>query len=240
MAADQNAFAPTLLSGRYCSSSSTPLLAHTRAQPHQMAHLLRRLVLLLLLACAAIIPVAGQGGRGTSVFTGVPLSDIQGTCDGAECEASPYSGQTVTVAGTVVATVDAGFFLNDDSGYGVYVYEHSFHPVIGDLVQLSAQVSEYHDLTELSRVADPVVLSSGNLLPRPMAVATGELGERHEGLLVSVQAVSAPPPLACRPACLPSVDLDHHLHFRVEHRRRALCMISVTASLSSTTAPVRR
>lgn len=139
----------------------------------------------------------GRVGRaadfvGECTTSTVPLSEIQGTCDGGtECITSPYSGQTVTVAGTVVGVVDVGFFLNDDSGYGVYVYEHDFHPTIGDLVQLSAQVSEYHDLTELSRVADPVVLSSGNPLPRPMAVVTGELGERHEGLLVSVQAVSA-------------------------------------------------
>ena len=77
----------------------------------------------------------------------------------------------------------------DESDYGIYVYESAFTPVRGDRVSLVGQISEYHGLTELSHVSEPTTLSSGNALPSPLPLTTGDLGERHEGILLEV-----PPP----------------------------------------------
>ena len=77
----------------------------------------------------------------------------------------------------------------DESDYGVYVYESGFTPVKGDRVSLVGQISEYNGLTELSHVSEPTTLSSGNALPSPLPLTTGDLGERHEGILLEV-----PPP----------------------------------------------
>ena len=79
----------------------------------------------------------------------------------------------------------------DESDYGIYVYESAFKPVRGDRVSLVGQISEYHGLTELSHVNESttILLSSGNALPSPLPLTTGDLGERHEGILLEV-----PPP----------------------------------------------
>jgi hypothetical protein len=88
----------------------------------------------------------------------------------------------------VTAVGSGSFFIQDESMYGVYVYDRTMVPVVGDEVELVGMVSEFHSLTELSRL-DPTlssIRSSGNPVPEPLHVATGELGERHEGLVVQV------------------------------------------------------
>jgi predicted extracellular nuclease len=112
----------------------------------------------------------------------VTLEVVQGICDkeGSCCITSPLAGQTVLVHGTVIGAVSGGFFIQDESEYGVYVYDSTFAPAVGDSVSLEGVISEYHDLTELSHVTNPSITSSGNPLPAPLTLATGDLGERHE------------------------------------------------------------
>lgn len=88
----------------------------------------------------------------------------------------------------MTAVGSGSFFIQDESMYGVYVYERSMVPAVGDEVELVGQVSEFHSLTELSHIdaAMSSIRSSGNPVPEPMLIVTGDLGERHEGLLVQV------------------------------------------------------
>ena len=92
----------------------------------------------------------------------VSLRDVQGSGDD-----SPYEGQTVRVIATVTGVGSGAFFIQDESMYGVYVYERSMTPAVGDQVELVGQISEYHGLTELSRIdaALSSVLSSGSAVP---------------------------------------------------------------------------
>lgn len=72
--------------------------------------------------------------------------------------------------------------------YGVYVYERTIVPAVGDEVELVGEVSEFNSLTELFHVNASLssIRSSSNTVPEPVSIRTGDLGERHEGLLVEV------------------------------------------------------
>ena len=115
----------------------------------------------------------------------VSLESLQGVT----MDESPFSGQTVRVVGAqVTATQARGFYIMDSTDYGVYVYESTMQPAVGDVVDLVGSVSEYRGLTELSHIdaALSSITSSGNAELPPLVVATGDVGERHEGALVSV------------------------------------------------------
>ena len=113
----------------------------------------------------------------------VSLQALQG--DGDE---SPFSGQTVRVVGAQVTAMQrAGFYIQDSTDYGVYVYDSALQPAVGDTVDLTGSISEFHGLTELSHLAShSSITSSGNPALAPLVVATGAVGERHEAVLVSV------------------------------------------------------
>lgn len=111
------------------------------------------------------------------------ISEIQG-----EADASPYLDMEVTTSGIVTASDGLGFFIQDGSGpwSGVYVYDTS-QPAIGDAVTVTAMVDEYYELTELVSVSELTIESSGNPLPEPEVLATGDVEqEQWEGVLVQV------------------------------------------------------
>jgi len=91
----------------------------------------------------------------------VSLESLQGI----SMDESPFSGQTVRIVGAqVTATQSAGFYIMDATDYGVYVYESTFRPEVGDVVDLVGSVSEYHGLTELSHLdaSQSSITSTGN------------------------------------------------------------------------------
>ncbi len=120
----------------------------------------------------------------TTVYPLVSIHDIQYVADPSSGNASPYTGQTVYVEGIVVAAPgelgSRTMFIEDAAGgawSGLYVYDsHIFSGVSvsrGDKVRVLGSVSEYHGMTEL--VFDSLtVLSSGNSLPDPSIVSTGD------------------------------------------------------------------
>lgn len=143
-------------------------------------------------------------------FSGCPvvltyIHDVQGS--GA---ASPLVGQVVTVEGIVVgdfqdgaAGTDGdlnGFHIQEEdsdadgdaaTSEGIFVYD-AFSPAInvavGDLVQVTGQVAEFNDMTELTNVTVTIV-SSGNTAPTPASVtlpvsAVSDL-EAFEGMSVT-------------------------------------------------------
>ncbi len=127
------------------------------------------------------------------------IADVQDTTGGAGGGASHLDGQTVTVEGVVSAEIWAygsSYYIQDGSGpwSGVYVYDSGRENAYGDSVRITATVSEYYDLTQLSTVTEYVKLDSGKTVT-PTVVTTGEIAtggsnaEAYEGVLVRVRHV---------------------------------------------------
>lgn len=108
---------------------------------------------------------------------------------------SPLVDQTVTVQGVVTATSDFGYFIQDGAGAwnGVFVYDNTNLPIMGDDVVVQAEVAEYFDNTELLNLTYFEILSSGNALPEATTLGTGFIsatGEPYEGSLVEISGAT--------------------------------------------------
>ncbi|MCP4541808.1 MAG: hypothetical protein GY832_32150, partial [Chloroflexi bacterium] len=128
--------------------------------------------------------------------TYTPIYDIQYTADPSGD--SPYKDQTVTTQGIVVADFDGGdrVWIQDGAGAwnGLYLYLPSPAPAVGDLVEVSGPIQEYHGLTQLNG-GTVTVLSSGNLLPDPSVVTTLDLNqEMWESVFVRVEGLTVTNP----------------------------------------------
>ncbi len=120
------------------------------------------------------------------------IAEIQG-----ELFSSPLLGQSVTTTGIVSANNVTsstsgviGYFVQDGSGpwNGVFVFDNTQAPNVGDEIVIEAEVQEYFDVTELGNVSYFQVISSGNDVPAPSVVTTGELAssEAYEGCFVQI------------------------------------------------------
>jgi predicted extracellular nuclease len=121
------------------------------------------------------------------------IYDIQYVADPSTDDASPYAGQEVLVQGIVTANNYGGkYFISSPEGgawNGIYVYDTSNDPELGDLVSFSATVAEYYGWTELTSVNDFQIISSGNAIPAPVVITTAELAsmEAYEGVLATIE-----------------------------------------------------
>ena len=120
------------------------------------------------------------------------IAEIQG-----ELFSSPLVGLSVTTTGIVTANNVTsatsgviGYFIQDGEGpwNGIFVYDNTQAPEIGDEVIIEGEVQEFYDVTELVNVSYFETLSQGNVVPAPSVVTTGELAssEAYEGCLVQV------------------------------------------------------
>jgi len=121
----------------------------------------------------------------------ISIHDVQGAG-----HISPSKNQTITLLPAVVTALRTsgtrGFYVqnadadtdaDEATSEGVFVYTGSTNPAtlvaVGDLVQVSAKVSEYRaaavglTLTELVAPYTVTVISSGNPLPAPIVIGTG-------------------------------------------------------------------
>ncbi|MEL6637733.1 MAG: phospholipase D-like domain-containing protein [Bacteroidota bacterium] len=113
------------------------------------------------------------------------IAEIQGTGG-----ASPYANQTITTTGIVTATESRGYFLQDGVAprSGIYVFDNSQSPNVGDEVRLSATVVEFYELTELTDVSNFELLSADNPLPAPILLSTAAVAdEDYEGMLIRIE-----------------------------------------------------
>lgn len=113
------------------------------------------------------------------------IAEIQGT----DAD-SPYNGQSVTTTGIVTAVVANSYFIQDgtDIRSGIYIYDQTNSPALGDEVTLTGTVDEYFELTEIVSITSFSINSSNNTLPDPILLSTGDASnEDYEGMLVSVQ-----------------------------------------------------
>jgi len=136
-------------------------------------------------------------------FTGleadiIPIDSLQGYAN-----SSPYSGQVVTTVGIVTATPSdwirslRGFFIQDAEApwHGIFVYTGTLTISLqrGDSVEVTGEVSEYYDRTEinLASVQDLKILKHGARIPKPLLVTALEAGsEAYEGVLIQVSNVT--------------------------------------------------
>lgn len=141
------------------------------------------------------ITLSNQVLQATSIY------DIQYTAD--QSGDSPLKGQVVTTTGIVTGLEYSyqggtynGYFIQDGPGAynGIYVYNNSNTPTVGDEITITASVSEYvcsscsSGLTELSSVTSYTVNSQGNSLPSATVLTSGEAAtESYEGVLIKVQ-----------------------------------------------------
>jgi len=114
------------------------------------------------------------------------IAEVQG-----ELFASPLIEQVVTVQGVITAASDYSYFIQDGSGAwnGVYVYDNTNLPAVGDHVILQGEVIEYYDLTEITNITYFETVSSGNDLPAAVELTTGFIGtsgEPYEGCRVKI------------------------------------------------------
>ena len=140
-----------------------------------------------------------------SIFVGsYTIYDVQFTENqGSYCYETSSVGESVTISG-VVTHVKPGdypnFFLQDsnsnDLWSGIYVYDTSVNPAVGDELNVTATVNEYYSLTQLIDVSSYSLLSSGNNID-PLSINASDLGidcsfsgEQYESMLVSIQDVS--------------------------------------------------
>ena len=151
------------------------------------------LFLLILLSCGLLF-----------AQTALSCYDIQYNPEGGGD--SPYLDQIVTVQGIVSGVTyysgsgynNYGFFISDQTGgpwSGLFIYNQTYHPALGDFVRVTGTVKEYYGLTEISQVSSLQVLSQGNPLPAPTEINTGSLdnfssGEQWESVLVKVVNVT--------------------------------------------------
>lgn len=119
----------------------------------------------------------------------VAISEIQFTA--AADGASPLVGQTVTTSGIVTAIrTGDGYFIQDGAGAwnGIYVFSTTNVPAIGDLVRITANVSEYFGMTQLSSLSSLEILSSSNTLPDFAIINSTQVNtEAYEAVLVRVE-----------------------------------------------------
>ena len=110
------------------------------------------------------------------------ISEIQG-----ELFSSPLVGQSVTTTGIVYANNVTsatsgviGYFIQDGEGpwNGIFVFDNTQAPNIGDEVIIEGEVAEYYDATELINISFFQTVSSDNDLPEPSLATTGELSDR--------------------------------------------------------------
>ena len=120
------------------------------------------------------------------------IAEIQG-----ELFSSPLVGLSVTTTGIVTANNVTsatsgviGYFIQDGEGpwNGIFVYDNTQAPEIGDEVIIEGEVQEFYDVTELVNVSFFETVSQGNEVPAPSVVTTGELAasEAYEGCLVQI------------------------------------------------------
>jgi len=119
------------------------------------------------------------------IYTGeiVSIYDIQG-----QQASSPYEDQIVTTTGIVTANLGLNYFIQDGNGLwnGLFIYDAGRNVKVGDSVVITGKIVEYYGLTEMKEIEDFYFVSANHAIPEYMEVATGNMEEGHEGILVKI------------------------------------------------------
>lgn len=118
------------------------------------------------LSLRCITPGEANTAESTNCARRVSIFDIQFTTDPSGD--SPYAGQAVKTQGVVTAFFGRDVFIQDGPGpwTGLKLFRPSGSMAVGDLVEVTGEVSEFFGMTEIAS-GNVTVLSSGNPLPEP-------------------------------------------------------------------------
>lgn len=118
----------------------------------------------------------------------IPIRDVQYTTSSPGV--SPLLNTAVKVQGTITAILPTKQFYIQDAETewsGIYVYDNTKNPVLGDNVTIQGTVAEYNALTEITTLTSYTVNSSGNIV-NPIAITTSQMNnEKYESVLVSIK-----------------------------------------------------
>ena len=167
----------------------------------------------------------GDGqGVGTITNDDVTITPIRTIQGGGTT--SPFAGMTVTTKGIVTGVRSNGFFIQEPDGTidadpntseGIFVFTSSAPPAaatVGNLVQVGGTVQEFipsadplsPPLTEIAGSPTVTLVSTGNSLPTPITLTSGDTGaggvnagsienlERSEGMRVRVNSLTVVAP----------------------------------------------
>ncbi|MCK4642381.1 endonuclease [bacterium] len=83
---------------------------------------------------------------------------------GLECYDSPREAEEVTLTGDVTAVGTNKYIITDADGAwsGIYVYDFTNFPAVGDNITITGTVDEYFGLSQINTITVYVVNSSGN------------------------------------------------------------------------------
>ncbi|MFC2085437.1 cohesin domain-containing protein, partial [Bacteroidota bacterium] len=129
----------------------------------------------------------------------VSISEIQLPTD--TTDASPYADLIVRTTGivTAVSFQGYGYYIQDGAGAwnGLWVYDRTNTPVMGDDVTVEGLIIEYYGFTEMHWEDQKVGFttnSTGNSLPDAEMINTGDLGEEYESVLVQFDSAEVTNP----------------------------------------------
>jgi predicted phosphodiesterase len=121
------------------------------------------------------------------------IYDIQYTTESVDgTYPSTYANQTVTTGGIVtVANYNGGrYFIGSSNGgpwTGLFIYDNTNSPAVGDSILITGLVFEYNGMTEMKDLTSFEVISTNNPLPPFAHINTNQVEEEaYEGLLVQV------------------------------------------------------
>lgn len=102
---------------------------------------------------------------------------------------SPLKDSLVTTSGIVTASFASGYFIQDGTTpwNGLYVYDNTHAPALGDSIVLAGTVNEYYNYTEFKNIVSFNTVATGKPLPVPLDVNTLSVkNEQFEGMLVKI------------------------------------------------------
>ena len=114
---------------------------------------------------------------------------------------SPLNGELVKTRGIITAIANKsqfdGYFIQAEEGAwnGIYVYDPdrdlTDNPQLGDSIEVVGTVDEYYNLTEIKNILEYTTHSTGNSLPGPVEVTTGNASaEEYEGVFMNLHAAT--------------------------------------------------
>ncbi len=146
---------------------------------------MNKLVLIFVLFCCLPGIIFGQVSIYDIQYTIIPGNN--GTYP------SPLAGDIVIVGGIVTATGFNGvnYFISSPNGgpwNGIFIYDDNYAPEIGDSILFQGLVQEYNGATEIKNVSNFEIISSGNPLPPPASISTGDAfsEEAYEGVFIEL------------------------------------------------------
>ncbi len=121
--------------------------------------------------------------------TSASIYDVQYTTDPSGN--SPYSGETVQIVGTVTATASNGYFIQENAAMwnGIFVYDTSNTPQPANRIEITGQIDEYYNLTEIKNITEFNIINETATMPEAQTITIAQVDESWESVLVRINNV---------------------------------------------------